>query len=157
MGTLTFGLSLYQTDTLPTPPPTMNPIFALLIVLPAAAWGLNCTGQPDGNYEIGCRSYATCSGGAYSIVSCDMDMAYNQDTGKCDDVTNVPPPCGDKHDCSAESDGHYADVARGCKSYYTCVGGLYAGHNFCPSVLVFNEAQQACDWPANVAPPCGTS
>merc|ERR1712244_216863 len=97
---------------------TMNPAFAILILLPVAALGMNCTGQPNGNYEIGCRSYATCNNGQAQIVSCDVD--------------------------------------NGCKTYYTCVGGVFAGHNFCPSSLVFNEDAQACDWPKATAPPCGT-
>ncbi|XP_005096139.1 chitin-binding domain protein cbd-1 [Aplysia californica] len=135
----------------------MNPAFVLLILLPAAALGMNCTGQPDGNYEIGCRSYSICTGGKTTIITCDMEMAYNQDTGKCDDVTNIPPPCGIKKDCSNAKDGRYADVDNNCKSYYTCVGGEFAGHNFCPSSLVFNEKLQSCDWPKQTPPPCGTS
>jgi len=131
----------------------MNPAFALLILFPAAAFGMNCTGQPDGNYEIGCRSYSVCSGGKAEIISCDVDMAYNQDSGKCDDVTNIPPPCGVKKDCSSMADGKYADMDNGCHSYYTCTGGEFAGHNFCPANLVFNEQLQSCDWEKNA--PCG--
>merc|ERR1712244_40834 len=135
---------------------TMNPAFAILILLPVAALGMNCTGQPNGNYEIGCRSYATCNNGQAQIVSCDVDMAYNQDTGKCDDVTNIPPPCGVMKDCSSSADGRYADTDNACRTYYTCVAGSFAGHNFCPANLVFNENLQACDWPKAAPPPCGT-
>merc|ERR1712033_130458 len=103
---------------------TMNVLVAILVLLPAFALGKNCTGEVDGNYEIGCRSYA-----------------------KCDDVNNVPPPCGQMKDCSAMTDGKYADMDNGCKTYYTCVAGQFAGHNFCPSTLLFNEKLQACDWP----------
>ncbi|XP_070206208.1 probable chitinase 10 [Littorina saxatilis] len=59
-------------------------------------------------------------------------------------------------DCSNMADGHFADLDNGCHSYYTCVGGAFVGHNFCPSSLVFNEDNKACDWPDNVSPPCGT-
>jgi len=131
----------------------MNPMFVFLVLLPAAALGMNCTGMPDGNYEIGCRSFAKCAGGKSEIVSCDIDMAYNQGTGMCDDAKNVAPPCGVKKDCSSLSDGKYADTNNGCKSYYTCVAGQFAGHNFCPANLLFNEQLQSCDWPKNS--PCG--
>merc|ERR1712183_1232796 len=98
-----------------TSPAIMNPMYALLLLLPSATLGMNCTGQPDGNYEIGCRSYAKCSGGKNEIVTCDVDMAYNQGTGVCDDATNVAPPCGVKMDCTSLSDGKYADTNNGCK------------------------------------------
>jgi len=135
----------------------MNALAALIMLLPAAALGMNCTGQPDGNYEIGCRSYAVCSGGQSNIVTCDVNMAYNQDTGKCDDMSAIPPPCGVMKDCSSLADNHYADSDNGCRTYYTCVGGNFAGHNFCPANLVFNEVTQSCDWPKAVAPPCGSA
>merc|ERR1712033_24066 len=132
---------------------TMNVLGAVRVLLPALALGKNCTGEVDGNYEIGCRSYAKCVGGKAEIVSCDVDMAYNEGTGQCDDVNNVPPPCGQMKDCSAMTDGKYADMDNGCKTYYPCVAGQFAGHNFCPSTLLFNEKLQACDWPKES--PCG--
>ncbi|XP_005096138.1 chitin-binding domain protein cbd-1 [Aplysia californica] len=136
----------------------MNPAFALLILLPAAALGLNCTGVPDGNYEIGCRAYSTCTSGVWKIVQCDIDMAYNKDTGKCDDVKNVPSPCGVKQDCTGKADGRYADLSSDpkCNSYFTCADEIFMGENPCPGALVFNEKLQACDFIKAVDPPCGT-
>ncbi|GFO19889.1 hypothetical protein PoB_004639400 [Plakobranchus ocellatus] len=102
---------------------------------------MNCTGQPDGNYEIGCRSYTVCTAGKQSIVNCEKDMAYNTDTGRCDDVNNIPAPCGVMKDCSALNNGHYADTDNNCRSYYTCNGGIFVGHNFCPANLDLTSAK----------------
>jgi len=132
----------------------MNAFVVILVCLPAMALGMNCTGVADGNYEIGCRSYVTCTSGVPTSVNCDIGTAYNKDTGRCDDINVIPPPCGVMMDCTNKNDGGYADG--GCASYYTCVGGVFVGHNFCPASLVFDEVQGVCDWPKNVPAPCGT-
>ena len=31
------------------------------------------------------------------------------------------------------ADGHFPDLDNGCHSYYTCVEGVFVGHNFCPA------------------------
>ncbi|KAK3699358.1 hypothetical protein RRG08_056495 [Elysia crispata] len=134
----------------------MNSLYIVLAILPATVLCMNCTGQPDGNYEIGCRSYTICACGKQNIVSCESGMAYNTDTGKCDDMNNIPLPCGVMKDCSALDNNRHADTDNNCRSYYTCNGGIFVGHNFCPANLVFNEENQACDYPDNVRAPCGT-
>ncbi|XP_012936665.1 chondroitin proteoglycan 2 [Aplysia californica] len=135
----------------------MNPALVILILLPAAVLSDVCDGKPDGNIEIGCRAYTECKGGVATAIACDTDMAYNQDTGVCDNAANVPPPCGVFKNCTNINDGHYADTDNSCKSYYTCISGQFVGHNFCPAALIFNEAQQSCDWPKATPPPCGTA
>ncbi|XP_076435233.1 chondroitin proteoglycan-2-like, partial [Babylonia areolata] len=120
-----------------------------------AALGLDCSVVGDGNFEIGCRTYTTCSAGQATVRACDGGTVYNSDIGKCDDPSRVKPPCGQMKDCSTFPDGHYADLDNHCRSYYTCVGGAFVGHNFCPAGLVYSAVTKACDWPANVQPPCG--
>uniref|UniRef100_K1QTD2 Uncharacterized protein n=2 Tax=Magallana gigas TaxID=29159 RepID=K1QTD2_MAGGI len=70
--------------------------------------------------------------------------------------SRVPAPCGMWQDCTLLADKRYADITRNCTSYYTCHGGTYFGHNFCNPGVVFDEVMQICNWPQNVAPPCGT-
>ncbi|XP_033108717.1 chitotriosidase-1-like [Anneissia japonica] len=50
--------------------------------------------------------------------------------------------------CKGKADGTYADPAD-CSKYYQCAGGN-TWHQTCPSGTVFNPANNACDWPANV-------
>merc|ERR1711915_75082 len=122
----------------------------------AAVFATDCQNLPDGNYEIGCRSFTRCTGAVVKIVDCDMGQVYNNKTGSCDDPTNVPPPCGVMKDCTNAKDGKFADMEQHCHSYYSCYKGEFLGHNICPASLVFNEVLQTCDWAENVAPPCGT-
>ncbi|XP_046543541.1 chondroitin proteoglycan 2-like [Haliotis rubra] len=133
----------------------MQQLVVILLVLPAALC-LNCTGKADGNYDIGCRSYSTCTAGSYQIVSCPDTQVYNSKIGKCDRPENVAPPCGAQKDCSSKKDGHYADMSNNCISYFTCAAGAFFGHNLCPAGTVFDEDMQTCNWANAVKPPCGT-
>ncbi|KAL4224053.1 chitin binding [Mactra antiquata] len=120
------------------------------------AAAVNCTVLADGNYELGCRSFAKCTGGQVSIVDCPNDMVYNNKTGVCDDAANVAAPCGNLIDCSNSPDGRYADKDQNCKTWYTCQDNKFLGHNFCPEGTVFDEGLATCNWEDAVAPPCGT-
>lgn len=133
----------------------MKGLLGLLLVLPAA-WCFDCTAVSDGVYEAGCKSFVTCSNGVASIKECERNQVYNSATGVCADAASVGPPCGTMKDCTNAADGKYADTDQQCKSYYTCSGGTFFGHNYCAGGLVFNEALQTCDWPADTDPPCGT-
>jgi hypothetical protein len=123
---------------------------------------IDCTGLPDGAYGHGCRSYTDCTGGVATIVDCGIGEAFNWNTAKCEPYATVPPPCGDTgNDCTGLADGRYAIRAWNCTYFYTCQGGIFFGTNPCNNppdsgVLVFDEASQQCNWPYNVAPPCGT-
>merc|ERR1712179_357724 len=145
MGTLHF----FQTSKMTT-------LFAFLLVLPSLAFALNCTTKANGNYEIGCRSYAVCSNGQTSIHDCPDDQVYNNATAQCDDPANVAQPCGLIRDCTNQKDGSYADRETGCGSYYTCYSSTYFGHNFCTGGTVFDAEKQVCNWKNQVVPPCGT-
>ena len=46
---------------------------------------MNCTGAADGNYEIGCRVYTTCTAGKATVTACESGTVYNTDIGKCDE------------------------------------------------------------------------
>ncbi|XP_050409736.1 chitin-binding domain protein cbd-1 [Patella vulgata] len=117
--------------------------------------GFDCANQDDGIYEIGCKSFVRCKDGEGETVECEEGLVFNPAIGDCDDPSNVASPCGNLIDCSDKPDGHYPDLDQNCHSYYTCQGGEFFGHNFCPDDLVFNEEIGTCDWEINVYEPCG--
>ncbi|XP_011418235.3 uncharacterized protein [Magallana gigas] len=123
---------------------------------PLFVFGLDCSGLPDGNYELGCKSYGVCTGGAVKLVNCDPGQVYDDNSGSCADPSSVTGICSQRRDCSNKADGLYADTENHCKTYYTCYNGEFKGHNFCSKVTVFDEVQQTCNWPGAVDPPCGT-
>ncbi|XP_069136233.1 peritrophin-48-like [Argopecten irradians] len=113
----------------------------------------DCTGKANGNYEITCKSYIECSNGVKTVHNCTGDQMYNMTSKQCDGPS---PPCNIKRDCKNLPDKLYPDMETKCKSYYTCHKGDFLGHNFCSPGLVFDELNQRCNWPEEVAPPCGT-
>jgi hypothetical protein len=129
----------------------------------------DCTGHDDGIYGAGCHSYTECTGGVGITKDCPLpDLAYDEEFGGCDDIEDVPPPCGNNRNCvrlngQPVADGKYPDptVGQFCESYFTCTGGVYFGTNPCnapdaPKDLVFDRALQVCNWRNQVPPPCGT-
>ncbi|OWF52248.1 hypothetical protein KP79_PYT16384 [Mizuhopecten yessoensis] len=138
----------------------MTSVLLILLLVPAAVLCYNCNGRTDGNYEIGCRSYLICNGGTPAIHDCPRNdtytMVYNNQTGQCDDPSNVMHPCGVVRDCLGVKDGRYPDEEEHCRSFYTCYAGKFLGHNFCPSHLVFDSAEGTCNWENAVAKPCGS-
>ncbi|KAL3857990.1 hypothetical protein ACJMK2_012609 [Sinanodonta woodiana] len=136
----------------------MKTIFlcAVLVATFATSLAVNCTTLPDGSYEAGCRSFAVCKGGVGLIVDCEPKKVFNNNTGLCDDVANVSPPCGLARTCTGKPNGKYADVDLHCSSYYTCYEEKFLGHNICPAGLVFDEGLVTCNWREAVPPPCGT-
>ncbi|XP_062618591.1 uncharacterized protein LOC134280180 [Saccostrea cucullata] len=147
--------ALSQTGSSPNTP-EMLALFLTLLFVPFNVYGLDCSGLPDGNYEIGCRSYGVCAGGVVKIVDCGHGKVYDNSTGTCAEPSTVQGICGQTRDCSNKADGLYADTETHCKTYYTCYQGVFDSHNFCSKVTVFDEAQQTCNWPDAVDPPCGT-
>ncbi|KAH3890722.1 chitin-binding domain protein cbd-1-like isoform X3 [Dreissena polymorpha] len=129
---------------------------AALSAFVGTAAAVNCTTLADGVYETGCRSYAVCTGSKVTIVECPEHKVYNNQTGRCDNVTNVAPPCGLMVDCSTQTDGRYPDTSNNCQSWYTCNDKKFLGHNFCPEGTVFDSTLSTCNWKDAVAPPCGT-
>ncbi|XP_041376896.1 chitin-binding domain protein cbd-1-like [Gigantopelta aegis] len=125
------------------------------VLLPAAVFATICTDQPDGAYEISCKAYTSCTNGKGTIINCERDLVFNNNTGKCDVPKNVGPPCGQLVSCEGKADDRYADLNNNCRSYYTCYGGVFYGHSICPAGLVFNERLEVCDRPSDVPPPCG--
>ena len=53
--------------------------FLLLSVL-----AMNCTDQPDGDYEISCKAYTSCTNGQSTLINCQKNLVFNNVTGKCD-------------------------------------------------------------------------
>uniref|UniRef100_A0A194ALF0 Chitin-binding type-2 domain-containing protein n=1 Tax=Pinctada fucata TaxID=50426 RepID=A0A194ALF0_PINFU len=116
-----------------------------------------CNGKPDGHYEVGCKAYLECKSGVANQVNCeDVGHSYVYNGYECADPSTVGPPCGDLRDCTGIADGKYADIYTNCTSYYTCHGGAFYGHNFCPAGLVYDESLGTCNWAYDVPPPCGT-
>ncbi|KAL3856715.1 hypothetical protein ACJMK2_011438 [Sinanodonta woodiana] len=129
---------------------------AVLFAIPLSGLALDCANLTDGDYEIGCKIYATCVNHQLTMHQCETGKVYNMRTRSCDDPKNVPPPCNEANHCTTLNDGRYAIQHMNCTSYYTCVGHNLQGINFCAPGTVFNEALQTCDWADHVAPPCGT-
>ncbi|XP_021349699.1 uncharacterized protein LOC110448005 [Mizuhopecten yessoensis] len=117
---------------------------------------VDCNHQVDGNYEITCHSYISCSSGISIHHTCLTGQMYNPVTMRCASTTNLPPPCNIIHSCSGLPNRKFADQETHCKTYYTCQNGYFYGHNFCSPGTVFDENMQNCNWPSNVAKPCGT-
>eukprot|EP00058_Branchiostoma_floridae_P004283 XP_002589771.1 hypothetical protein BRAFLDRAFT_125880 [Branchiostoma floridae] len=93
----------------------------------------------------------------------DMDMMDDtfltdsgnetDDIGSGDETTDEPI---EVFSCDGRAEGLYSDPAD-CSMYYQCVVGHPLYHRPCaPGGTVFDEEDQICDWPENVAPPCGT-
>ncbi|KAK6183929.1 hypothetical protein SNE40_006496 [Patella caerulea] len=131
-------------------------VICLILILPAIVLGFDCKGNVDGVYDVGCKVFVQCINGAENVVECPVGLVFNKNTKLCDLPTRVPAPCGNVMDCSNKKDARYADLTKKCTSYYTCNGGIYFGHNFCPGGNVFNEKLQTCDWKYDTEPPCGT-
>ncbi|XP_045173999.1 tropomyosin-like [Mercenaria mercenaria] len=87
----------------------MNNLVVCNVVLSAFV-GYASAVVADGNDQLGCKTFAKCVGGRYSIQDCPENMTYNKDTGMCDDPQNVPPPCGSLIKCSEIADGSYDDL-----------------------------------------------
>nr|XP_039249542.1 chondroitin proteoglycan-2-like [Styela clava] len=71
--------------------------------------------------------------------------------------TEVPTVQPSVFDCSSLNhvDGNYA--SSNCTQYYRCYpGSANALVYTCIEGTVFNAVSGECDWPFNVAPPCGT-
>ncbi|XP_050411147.1 chondroitin proteoglycan 2 [Patella vulgata] len=133
----------------------MKCLLLLITCFTATVLGFNCTGQDDGIYEIGCKSFVRCKDGDGETVECEVGLVFNPEIGDCDDENNVEPPCGNWIDCSNIPDGKYPDYDQACTSYYTCQSGEFFGHNYCPEGLVFNEETDNCDYKHAVYEPCG--
>ncbi|XP_067681312.1 peritrophin-48-like [Haliotis asinina] len=129
----------------------------LLAVLPAA-FAVDCVHEGDGVHEKGCRAFITCKNGLATITECQGSYVFDEKTGTCADPNTLTNLCSQSKDCSTLKDGKYPDMGstQKCSTYYTCNGGTFFGHNYCPGGTVFNQALQSCDWPNDTPPPCGT-
>ncbi|XP_066295310.1 protein obstructor-E-like isoform X4 [Branchiostoma lanceolatum] len=143
-----------------------------------------CDDKPAGTYPdvTNCRKYWECVPGhpPYNRPCALEELVYNPDTGICDWPRDVVGPCGEQRkrtlnvtdensgtdensageetgfSCEGRADGLYSDP-EDCAMYYECVASHPVYHRPCANHgTVFDEADQICDWPANVAPPCGT-
>ena len=125
-------------------------------------WRPSCQGRRDGKYpdEYGrCESYYACEGQIFTgFHSCPGSTLFDPVTGRCQEVSRVPYPCGDQDTpnfCLQKSDGKYLDAHGRCTHYYSCVGGEVEGVFMCPEG-VFNPRTRSCDTSADVVSPCGS-
>ncbi|KAK3587602.1 hypothetical protein CHS0354_032803 [Potamilus streckersoni] len=118
---------------------------------------VDCTNKTDGVYERSCRSYTRCTEGEAEVVNCGIDEAFNTKTDICENKWIVEPPCGTYRDCADSKDGSYPDLETQCRSFYTCLSGVFFGHTLCPAGLVFHKELSVCDYVDNVHPPCGNN
>ncbi|XP_041378824.1 chitin-binding domain protein cbd-1-like [Gigantopelta aegis] len=130
--------------------------FTFLVVLLPTVFCGQCSTRVDGTYNLNCHQFVRCENQVATVISCPQHHVFDRITGKCDESVNVAPPCGIFKACVTKGDGRYAELAKHCRSYYTCRGGILLGHNVCTPGTVFNEDLQTCDWPSDVKQPCGT-
>nr|AKV16219.1 hypothetical protein [Phragmatopoma lapidosa] len=120
--------------------------------------------NPDGHYEVSCKTYVICTNGNPNRIECDADEAYNQDLTPrgCDSLFNVPHPCGYIQDCTGVPDGNYPlmepleDNVAPCQMFYTCLNEEYLQMQQCPGDLVWDITRDICNHAYDVFPPCGT-
>ncbi|XP_069136234.1 uncharacterized protein [Argopecten irradians] len=115
---------------------------------------VDCNGKTNGNYEITCHSYTHCSNGIGTLHTCPENQMYNMVSQTCGGSSS---PCNIIRSCGTLPDKRYPDLETNCRTYYTCQNNIFYGHNFCNPGLVFDESSQFCNWPHNVAQPCGTA
>ncbi|XP_046581824.1 chitin-binding domain protein cbd-1-like isoform X1 [Haliotis rubra] len=131
-----------------------NMLCLVLLALLPTAFAIDCVAEGNGVHEKGCRAFVTCNAGVATITECQGNMVFDDITKKCADPSRLSNLCSQIKNCSVLSDGKYHDPI--CSTYFTCYGGTFFGHNYCPGGTVFNEALQSCDWPNDTLPPCGT-
>lgn len=56
--------------------------------------------------------------------------------------------------CKRKEAGFYPHPTE-CRVFYTCAMDITVVHS-CPQGTVFNPDALQCDWPKDVAPPCGS-
>ncbi|XP_078700242.1 chondroitin proteoglycan 2-like isoform X2 [Branchiostoma floridae x Branchiostoma belcheri] len=143
-----------------------------------------CEDRAPGLYAdlLNCSMYWECVVGhpAYNRPCAPDGLVFNSLLGVCDWPYNVVGTCGTRSSrsrrdatedsgdestvetvsevfsCEGKEEGLYSDP-KNCSMYYECVLGHPVYHRACaPGGPVFDEQDQMCDWPENVAPPCGT-
>ncbi|KAK6192612.1 hypothetical protein SNE40_004056 [Patella caerulea] len=141
----------------------------LTVLLAGMANGQNkpdpfdCSGLQEGVVWWGCRAFGECRGGEHIQTDCPDGMAYNQQSG-CTEVNNAPPPCNFDRTNECQNLGEIilrkpeqdSGSDPPCTYFYTCNYGYFAGHQKCPSGLVYYEEEQGCRDPTTIPPPCGT-
>ncbi|MFH4974497.1 hypothetical protein AB6A40_001206, partial [Gnathostoma spinigerum] len=109
----------------------------------------HCDEKPNGYYSMGCSSrYYGCSNGIETAFMCPNALKFNEHTGKCDYIENVPA-CKHRHHefCAEKPDGVYA---HGCSGRYAiCANRKEYGYQ-CPIGYVFNERTAMCEEPSHV-------
>ncbi|CAH1801648.1 unnamed protein product [Owenia fusiformis] len=139
---------------------TFRSLFTILIgftAINAVVSQCDCinSGPDETICEWACTYFIYCQNNNEIRIDCPVGEVVNVDNGTCDTVENVPPPCGVLRNCTGKADGYYANTDDNCLSYHYCEGEQFMSNNICNDGLVFDEAQQICNWPANVCPPCG--
>ncbi|KAH9524758.1 hypothetical protein Btru_027739 [Bulinus truncatus] len=129
-------------------------------------WKPGCQGRRDGFYpdELGrCELYYKCKNQLFrGFHSCQNGFKFNPFTSSCEDVRNVPFPCGDRdgdmHVCQGKEDGSYLDVFGRCTHYFSCQRGRMSGFHVC-SKGAFNVEKGSCDAAESaslvMSAPCG--
>jgi len=126
----------------------------------------SCAAKPDGNYahlERKCEWYFTCRNQSFlGFTRCGGFMqqpVFNEQTGRCENLYDVPAPCGkfkEESACAMRNDGMYPARHLGCSSYFTCARGAFQGYEVCPGMQVFNRQKLRCADAEKTQPPCGT-
>ncbi|GMR32057.1 hypothetical protein PMAYCL1PPCAC_02250, partial [Pristionchus mayeri] len=131
----------------------------------------SCTGQKDGFYGEGCNPFFySCLNGAAYKMACPTGLFYDLELQSCE-YKGVVPNCGgrrievtatpspsianlprapvDNSQCNGKKDGIYP-AADCSQEYISCQAGLVRKEN-CQTGLIYNQANQMCDYRENVA------
>ncbi|XP_039605054.1 chitin-binding domain protein cbd-1-like isoform X1 [Polypterus senegalus] len=112
-----------------------------------------CNGKPDGNYvnPSDAHSFISCSGGIMHVMQCPANLVYNAALDKCDWSSNGGSNVTQKPSfCSGKPDGNYVNPSDS-HSFISCSGGVMHVMQ-CPANLVYDAAQDRCDWPSSGGP-----
>lgn len=124
---------------------------------------ISCDGVENFRFvpsPISCSNYYQCIDGNPFLLSCPIDLHFNEqlqtcvdpDIAQCDltpTTPQPPPPRPPPPSCDGVENFWFLRSYAACREYYQCIDGD-AILLFCPHGMYFHEAIQACDDPRNV-------
>ncbi|ESP00997.1 hypothetical protein LOTGIDRAFT_238408 [Lottia gigantea] len=115
--------------------------------------GFNCSSIGNGIAWWACRSYGECRNNIHYQYDCKDGEAFSSRTLGCVSLSRAEFPCNQDHtrQCQLLDDAVYAYAEQQsdsqhppCSSFYTCLYGHFAGHQWCPGDSLFDEFDGVC-------------
>ncbi len=105
--------------------------------------------------------YFYCKDNELRKDACYENQLFDEETKKCSDFRQVfcnDRPVNDKgkDPCKFKPNGVYPNIEGGCVEFFQCSSNRKVKSGECPMGLKFNVLTLRCDWPNNVATPCGS-